>query len=143
LPMQDTTQAQTFLSHTRGEENHADSRRSFPRLNVTRDLWQSLAWLSFYRWLVAIILTIAPLTGYGSRLLGITHPTLFAAGCIALLALALCTTTLYTRRWPRLGTQIHLHACGDIALIILLVYAAGGANSGLAMLLIPPIAAVG
>lgn len=131
----------------RGEIPRRDDRTvgvwSFTRLNVSRDASRALGGLNLYRWAVAVILTLVQFSGYGARVLGITQPALFAAGCLGLMALALATTTMHNRRRPALSTQIYLHACGDVGLIILLVYAAGGAASGLAMLLIPPIAASG
>lgn len=121
----------------------APRRRTFTRLDVSKDAWRALAGLNLYRWVVALTLTGAQFGGYSARVVGVTRPNLFAAGCFALLMMAIISTLIHRRRWPPLTAQIYLHICGDVALITLLAYSAQGVSSGLAMLLLPPIAAAG
>lgn len=118
-------------------------RSAFTRLDVSSNAWRALAGLNLYRWLIGITLALAKFSGYGERIIGVTRPHLFSFGCLALLALAAVTTTAHRLRWPPTTWQIYIHIGGDLTLITLLVYAAHGVPSGLAMLLIPPIAAAG
>jgi two-component system sensor histidine kinase PilS (NtrC family) len=46
-------------------------------------------------------------------------------------------------RWPSFSRQLALLLCGDIAFIVLLMYASGGIASGLGLLLLPSLAATG
>ena len=55
-----------------------------------------------------------------------------------------CAMALLTvARWPRFIRQLTLQVMGDIAFIVMLMYASGGAKSGLGLLLVVAIAGAG
>jgi two-component system sensor histidine kinase PilS (NtrC family) len=110
---------------------------------VSNNAWRALFGLNLYRWVVAVTLTLAQFSGYGTRILGISEPRLFSLGCAAYLAFAVLTTLARQRRWPTARLQLYVGVCGDVALITVMAYAAIGVSSGLAMLLLPSIAATG
>lgn len=105
--------------------------------------WKPLGFLNVYRFILSAVFTLLLLTRDKPLYIGAFHPTF-----------ALWTTTLYlvfsaacgffiTRRWPRFELQTHVQISVDILAITLLMYASGGAGSGVGMLLVVAIASGG
>ncbi|MGH8529309.1 MAG: sensor histidine kinase, partial [Nevskiales bacterium] len=104
------------------------------------DAWRALRTLAYYRWAVAIAAIGLYLSGRTPRVIEEVNAPLFALACLLVGAVTLLTTITLTLRSPRLPWQIYLHAACDILSLVLLVYAGGGVDSGLGVLLITPVA---
>jgi len=105
--------------------------------------WKPLGFLNVYRFILSAVFTVLLLTRDKPLYIGAFHPTF-----------ALWTTTFYlvfsaacgifiARRWPRFEVQTHAQISVDILAITLLMYASGGAGSGVGMLLVVAIASGG
>lgn len=102
--------------------------------------WRVLALVNFFRLLVALLLGglfwfLTP------RILGQAHPALFISACTTYLLFALGAIPSLKKRWPALQIQTVVHISVDVVAINVLCYASGGLGSGLASLLILPVAA--
>jgi two-component system sensor histidine kinase PilS (NtrC family) len=102
--------------------------------------WRILLLLNCFRGLIPLVLgtlffslTPAPV--------GLPHPPLFIASLFAYLLFSLACFVSLKRRWPGLITQSLAHVLIDIIAITILTYASGGMSSGLAALLVLPVAA--
>ncbi len=105
--------------------------------------WKPLGFLNVYRFILSAVFTLLLLTRDKPLYIGAFHPVF-----------ALWTTTLYlvfsaacgifiARRWPRFEVQTQVQISADILAITLLMYASGGAVSGVGMLLVVAIASGG
>ena len=105
--------------------------------------WRSLFYFNVYRLTAALVLLAAALTlgsdfpfGSNSR-----HTYLYTdLGYILFSALAFAA--ILPRR-PHFTVQLTVHICGDILFLTALMYASGGIGSGLGLLLLVSLAAVG
>lgn len=104
----------------------------------TPEDWRILRALSLYRLLLDLLLLMLLGTEAGSALFATVAPARFHAVCVtyALAALALLLPVLWRR--PPMRVQAPVHFYIDTLAIIALVNAAGGAASGLGMLLVTP-----
>jgi two-component system sensor histidine kinase PilS (NtrC family) len=115
--------------------------RPIPAGQASTQSWRSLLLLSGYRWLIAVFLAASHFSGRGDNFFGKDlQAGLFEIACIAYLLLCIPTTLLVLLRRPRLTFQLYFYAVVDVLALTLLVFAAGGVNTGLGMLLITPIA---
>ncbi|HET7371103.1 MAG TPA: ATP-binding protein [Gammaproteobacteria bacterium] len=103
--------------------------------------WQLLRWLNVSRAIVAGLF----ITLFFSRTLpgsiGTNEPALFIWAAICYFGFSVCISFVVSQRQPGLVTQTMLQLSGDIGAFTLLMYASGGAASGLGELLLVPIAA--
>lgn len=108
----------------------------------TRDLrWTPLRMVNLFRGGLALTLLVAFLVQPEPDLIGGKMPQLFLSVAVTQLMLcAVFTFTLYNR-WPHSGLQALVQLGGDVILYLLLVQASGGLESGLANLLVIPVAA--
>lgn len=102
--------------------------------------WRSMRYFSLYRLAIAAIL-------FGTYFLMREHDwwesydqPLYFRVALGYCAFAAVMAGLAWRRWPRFNRQLTLQAMGDIAFIVLLMYAGGGVKSGLGLLLVVAIA---
>jgi two-component system, NtrC family, sensor histidine kinase PilS len=103
--------------------------------------WRVLLLLNCFRILIPLVLGTLMLA-IRPRSIGAAFPALFIATLFAYTLFALgCFFTL-KRRWPGMLTQSIAHVLVDITVITILTYASGGMTSGLAALMVVPIAAV-
>lgn len=101
--------------------------------------WRILAVLGPYR----LLLVTTLLTLYRNGLVPssfdqIRQPT-FYYGCLSYALIALFLLLFGVYRTPSLRIQAHLHLMADVAMIGALVFGTGGIDSGLGILLIPPV----
>jgi two-component system sensor histidine kinase PilS (NtrC family) len=101
--------------------------------------WRILAVLGPYR----LLLVTTLLTLYRSGLVPSTfdqirQPT-FYYGCLTYALIALFLLLFGVYRTPSLRVQAHLHLAADVVMIGALVFGTGGIDSGLGILLIPPV----
>ncbi|MGE3532618.1 MAG: nitrogen regulation protein NR(II) [Steroidobacteraceae bacterium] len=101
--------------------------------------WRILLLLNGFRALIPIVLGTL-LVSLTPPPVGALHPALFIA---TLFAYCLFTVTCFVslkRRWPGLQTQAFAHVLIDIVALSTLTYSSGGMASGLAALMILPVA---
>ncbi len=101
--------------------------------------WRALALLAGYRLAVALLACAAAWGGWTWSSLGEREPALFSGTAGAYLVIGLTAAAAVVMRRPRPSTQLHLGLLADLAALILLAYASGGARSGLGVLLIVPL----
>ncbi len=109
----------------------------------TAAAWKPLQLFNGYRLLVVALFLTVWLGGIQTRELGQSAPRLYAVTLIAYAVIALLALLANHQRWPHFTTQVATLATIDILVVLLLLYASGGIDSGLAVLLIPIVGAVG
>lgn len=106
-------------------------------------LWRSLKYFSYYRLIVAGVFLGAISVSEGALAVGSQDPKLFFWTSLGYLAAALGYLVLLTR-WPHgFHLQLTLQVTADILLLTLLLFASGGAKSGIAMMILVVLAGAG
>lgn len=103
--------------------------------------WVSLRLLNSYRLFVALVLLagfFSPITDFGRD-----APFVFYGFSSAYLIAGLLFALLLLQRRPQATTQAYLHFFVDVVALNGATYASGGADSGLGVLLLVPVAAAG
>ena len=114
----------------------------FPDQASQDDLtWKPLRLLTFYRVILAGLLTVLFFSISDSTTLGIKNPALYALTCTGYLGFSLLVGFTTRLRQPGYELQTVVQLLVDIAAISLLIHASGGTSSGLGILLIISIAA--
>lgn len=107
------------------------------------ELWRSLFFLNIYRLVLgSLLLTLALVFGK-DMLLGSRDLPLFYEASIGYIVLTLLTLPLIRFQRPHFNIQLGIQIGTDIACIVVLSYASGGASSNLALLLLISLAAAG
>lgn len=98
--------------------------------------WSSLKYFSYYRLIVAsVLLATARILGSDVSV-GSQDPRLFAWICSIYLLVAISSLVILSR-WKRaFNLQLTMQVVGDIFCLSILLYASGGAKSGIAMMLL-------
>ena len=102
--------------------------------------WKPLRLLTFYRVILAGLLTVLYFAIGDQTTLGTVHPVLYRLTCIAYLMFSLLVGFTTRLRYPGYRLQTITQVLVDITAITLLIYASGGPASGLGILLIITIA---
>lgn len=105
--------------------------------------WKPLQLFNAYRIFIALLFLGVWFSGMDTRDLGRIAPKLYVLTLLAYLGLSLVGALSNRMRRPAFGIQVGLLATADVAFVILLTHASGGIISGLGVLLIPAIGAVG
>jgi two-component system sensor histidine kinase PilS (NtrC family) len=116
---------------------------SQPLLRETPELsWRVLGLLNVFRLLVPVVLGLVFALGGQPHLVGESHPSLFRGACAGYFIIGLALIVILKTR--RRTTVWHIYVPGlfDVVVLALMVYASGGAESGLAILLLVPIGGV-
>lgn len=100
-----------------------------------------LRWLNLYRVVVAGLFFVLVVTGEDLRLLGLHAPDLFYWTTVGYLLFGVISSFTIHFKQPMPLLQLYGQLLVDIVAITLLVYASGGARSGLGGLLFVPVAA--
>lgn len=99
-----------------------------------------MAFLNIYRLGLAATFTVLLLVKSKPFYVGSLHPNLALSAMAIYLAFAcVCTISIY-RRWPGFELQTYLQLSVDVLAITVLMFASGGAASGVGMLLVVAIA---
>lgn len=101
--------------------------------------WRILLLLNFFRLLIPVVLG-ALMVSIRPTPVGASFPALFVATLFAYALFALACLISLKRHWPGIATQAVAHVAIDIIAITTLTYASGGMVSGLAALLVLPVA---
>lgn len=102
--------------------------------------WKPLAFLNIYRLVLSAVFTTLLIVRDKPFYVGAVHPTLALSTMAVYLAFATVCSVLIYRRWPRFTLQTYLQISVDILAVTVLMYASGGAGSGVGMLLVVAIA---
>ena len=104
--------------------------------------WRVIGLLSLYRLLVPLVLIlIQALSGPGWGLVA-ARPSLFLGACIAYFTAAVLLVIARRLKWSSLRIVALVNATVDALAIGLILYAAGGVESGLGILLVMPVFAL-
>jgi two-component system sensor histidine kinase PilS (NtrC family) len=102
--------------------------------------WKPLRLLTFYRVILAGLLTVLYFAIGHETTLGIEQPALFSLTCMAYLLFSLLAGFTTRLRHPGYRLQTITQVLVDITAITLLIFASGGPSSGLGILLIISVA---
>lgn len=102
--------------------------------------WRVLTLVNVFRLLVPVLLAVLYVSLSPSPV-GYMRPAIFAGTATAYLLFALGSILTIRHRTPGIEIQTLIGACIDILAIALLTYSSGGTDSGLAAVLVLPIAA--
>lgn len=105
--------------------------------------WQPLRLFNIYRIFVATLFLTLWRFGLAPDALGHLAPRLYIDTLIVYLVLGLLAMIAARLRWPQFQVQATLLASVDVLVVILLAHSSGGVTSGVEVLLIPAIGAVG
>ncbi|MDX9944516.1 MAG: ATP-binding protein [Azonexus sp.] len=106
-------------------------------------LWRSLRYFSYYRAIVAGVFLATILLSDGALAVGSQDPRLFFWTSLGYLAASFGYLILL-KRWPHaFHLQLTLQVVTDILLLTLMLFASGGAKSGIAMMMLVVLAGAG
>jgi two-component system, NtrC family, sensor histidine kinase PilS len=116
---------------------------SMPARGVSDSLWRSLRYFGVYRVGVAMVfLAVFLLTG-GTANLASQDPSLFLWANASYLIVASAFMFAMQRSERAFGVQLSIQVACDILFLTLLMYASGGARSGIAFMLVVVVAGAG
>ncbi len=104
--------------------------------------WRVIGLLNLYRLLAPLTLIAMQVFTRPAWGLTTTRPALFLAACIAYLTAAVLLIIARRLHWSSLRIIALVNACVDAVAIGFILYAAGGVESGLAILLVLPVLAL-
>jgi two-component system, NtrC family, sensor histidine kinase PilS len=104
--------------------------------------WRVLGLLNVFRLLVPIVLGLVFAVGGQPHLVGESHPQLFRLACLGYFVVGLVLLAVLKRRRQTSVWHAYVPGVIDIVVLALIVYASGGAESGLAIALLVPVGAV-
>ncbi len=114
-----------------------------PATDPPEAFWRSLLYFNWYRLGVATVFTSA-IFFYGSSLsLGSENPLLYSRVCVTYLLLALLFYLVLRNFKHGFRTQLTVQVGTDILVLTILMYASGGAKSGMAFMLLVVLAGAG
>lgn len=117
-------------------EQHDESR--FPT-----SFWRSLHYFNVYRFILAVLALGASFIFTGPNAFGNEHPHLYSSTvAVFMVSAVVFFATIHFRR-PRFNLQLTAQVAVDVLALTLLMYASGGMRSGIALLLLPSLAAAG
>ncbi len=102
--------------------------------------WRTMRYFSLYRLIIAGILFGTYFLMRGHEWWESYDQPLYFRAALGYCAFAAVMAAFAWRGWPRFNRQLTLQTMGDIAFIVLLMYAGGGVKSGLGLLLVVAIA---
>jgi len=102
--------------------------------------WRVLGLLNLFRLLVPVVLLMCFALPGSPHIVGDAHPELFRGACYGYLLGGMLLIALLKRRTKTAIWHAYLPVIVDIGVLALIVYASGGADTGLAILLVVPVA---
>ena len=114
---------------------------STAEIPISSASWQPLRILTFYRAILAGLLTVLYFALQDSNPFNTQNHPLFSATLLTYLVFAITAGFSTRLHWPRYQLQALLQIMADIAAIALLMHATGGATSALGVLLVIAVAA--
>ncbi|MBI2313282.1 MAG: PAS domain-containing protein [Betaproteobacteria bacterium] len=114
-----------------------------PEADRSDTYWRSLFYYNGYRLVVGGVLVLIPAIFGAHQLFGSRDLRLFLYGAVAYVIFGGFSAALINSRRPRFNLQLGLQVGGDVMFFVLLLYASGGIQSGLGLLLTVSLAAAG
>ena len=105
--------------------------------------WHSLLYFNFYRLIVALVLLGSILWLASNIPFGSYSRSIFIYIDLIYVALTIFAFAPILWRQPRFDVQLSTYVGLDVIAVTLMLYASGGVTSGLALLLLPSLAAAG
>ena len=105
--------------------------------------WRSLRYFSYYRLIVAGVFLGTIIFSGGELSIGSQDPNLFFWVCVAYIAAAIACLVILARWRHAFNLQLTLQVFADIFLLTLLLFASGGSNSGISMMLLVALVGAG
>lgn len=102
--------------------------------------WMPLAYLSLYRLVLAVLFAMLALMQFTPRPLGTFHPEVFTTASFIYLVFAVFCALAVQRRNPAFEQQLLVSTGVDVIALCALMYASGGVQSGLGMLVLVAVA---
>ena len=102
--------------------------------------WRVMGLLNLFRLLAPVVLLLVFAFGGDPQLVGASHPQLFRATCVLYLVTGIGLIVVLKRRAHTALWHQALPGAIDVILLDVLVFASGGAESGLAIMLFVPVA---
>lgn len=112
------------------------ARRTALEIAPNESFWRSLRFFSYYRLIVAGVFLGAIELSDGALNIGAQDPRLFYWTCAVYLAAATLNILLQGQWRHAFNLQLTLQVVADIFFLTLLLYASGGAKSGMAMMML-------
>ncbi len=106
------------------------------RFGAEADNWRGIRLVNAYRVFLAFALVAASISGRGPQVFGQQDPYLFGFVAWGYLVLAMGFEFLLELHVLPFRPQAHLHALGDIVVLVLVMHASGGPGGGIALLMI-------
>ncbi|MCU7939129.1 MAG: hypothetical protein KZQ64_10785 [gamma proteobacterium symbiont of Bathyaustriella thionipta] len=113
-----------------------------PKFTQEQKSWRPLHLLNLYRLLISGIFVSLIFSNVQISPFGMTHPILFQITSFAYATGSILIGMTIRWRWPTLWLQTHAHILFDFSALILIIHSSGGVKSGVALLLLIPIAAI-
>lgn len=110
---------------------------------LNESYWRSLKYFSYYRLIVAGVFLGTIIFSGGALTVGTQDPKLFFWTSISYLIAAIVSLTVLTKWRHAFNLQLTLQVIADILLLTLLLFASGGAKSGIAMMLVVVLVGAG
>jgi len=114
-----------------------------PAREPSETFWRSLFYFGLYRMVVASVFVFAIFVYGGTQNFGSQNPRMFAWVSVAYLTLSLIFFATLEQVRRRFNLYLSAQVVVDILALTLLMYASGGAKSGLAFMLLVVLAAAG
>jgi two-component system, NtrC family, sensor histidine kinase PilS len=105
--------------------------------------WRSLGYFNFYRVVSALVFGLLAWRFAGEINLGAQQATLYLTTCAVYAALGVVFAAAIWSRKPAFRWQLSVHVLTDIVCVLLLMYASGGTQSSLGLMLFISLAAAG
>ncbi|MBD3815012.1 MAG: hypothetical protein IE913_00825 [Halothiobacillus sp.] len=106
------------------------------KFGTEADNWRGIRLVNAYRVFLAFALVAASISGRGPQVFGQQDPYLFGFVAWGYLVLAMGFEFLLELHVLPFRPQAHLHALGDIIVLVLVMHASGGPGGGIALLMI-------
>jgi two-component system, NtrC family, sensor histidine kinase PilS len=118
-------------------------RATMPEGGMADSYWRSLRYFAVYRVVVAAVFLAAFLSAGGKANLASQDPDLFLWTDSFYLVLSIVFLALLGRSGRLFNLQLSIQVACDVVALTLLMYASGGAKSGIAFMLVVVVAAAG
>ena len=105
--------------------------------------WNDLRAINLLRWAICLLMLALALTENPARILSGVIPDLLAPVATLFLLSALMFSVMLRSRQPSLTTQISIQAWLDVILLVTLLYATGGVDGGLGVLMATAVIGIG
>ncbi len=114
-----------------------------PRVTISPTAWKALRYFNFYRIIIASLFVVLVLAHSLPPPLGTHDPLLFQTAAVAYLLFALFAQAAVAYRTYRQAVQVLCQVLLDVFAFALMLYASGGVDSGVGILLVVSIAGGG